>query len=250
MEGRVLTEICCGSLDDALIAQQAGADRIELNSCLQQGGLTPSLGTFIEAKKRLKIPVMVMVRPREAGFDYSGNEIEVMERDAGLFIEHGAEGIVFGFLNSDGTINLKNSQRMMKIIGRAEAVFHRAFDVVPDPFKALDQLIEIGVTRVLTSGQEASVYDGVPLIAELVKYAKGRIQILPGAGIKLGNVQEIIHKTGVSQIHFASIATRFDTSTAGNSKIFFGGAYYPPEDRHTIADLSTMKKIIQKTAKN
>ena len=241
----IIKEVCCGSLDDAILAEEAGADRIELNSCLQQGGLTPSLDTLIEAKKRLKIPVMVMVRPREAGFYYTENEIRVMERDAALFLEHGADGIVFGFLNQDGTINTKMTRRMLKIIGTKQSVFHRAFDVVPDPITALNLLIELGVTRVLTSGQQPSVYDGIPLIRELIGRAAGRIQILPGAGIQLENVREIIQKTGADQIHFASSTIRMDTSASGNPQIFFGGAYYPPEDRYKIADLDSMKKIIE-----
>ncbi len=246
MDKKILTEVCCGSLDDALLAEEAGADRIELNSCLQQGGLTPSLGTLLEVKKRLKIPVMAMVRPREAGFDYTDGEIAVMERDASLFAENGVDGIVFGSLNADGTINRRQSERMMKLIGDRQSVFHRAFDVVPDPFGALDQLIGLGVTRVLTSGQQASVYDGVPLIRELIRYAGEKIEILPGAGIYSGNVREILEKTGANQIHFASVTVRRDTSTSCNPRIFFGGAYYPPEDRHGIADLDSMKKIIEK----
>ncbi|HHW47866.1 MAG TPA: copper homeostasis protein CutC [Clostridiaceae bacterium] len=244
MKQKILIEICCGSLDDALIAEQAGADRIELNSCLLQGGLTPSLGTLIETKKRLKIPVIAMVRPRGAGFCYTDAEVDVMMRDAEIFVNYGADGIVFGFLNADGTIDVKNTERMLKIMGDKEAVFHRAFDVVPDPFIAIDQLIELGVTRVLTSGQEPTAYEGAPLIAELIKYAKGRIQILPGGGITLRNVKDVIRDTGADQIHFTSFATQYDNSTTGNPKIYFGGALYPPEDRYDVADINMVSKII------
>jgi len=246
MKNKILIEICCGSLDDAFVAEKVGADRIELNSCLLQGGLTPSLGTLIEVKERVKIPVVAMVRPRGAGFCYTDAEIDVMMRDAEIFVNHGADGIVFGFLNADGTIDLKNTEKMVKIIGSKEVVFHRAFDVVPDPFKALDQLIELGVTRVLTSGQEPTVYEGAPLIAELIKYAKGRIQILPGGGITLRNVKDVIRDTGADQIHFTSFATHYDYSTTGNSKIYFGGALYPPEDRYEIADIDIVSKIISR----
>jgi len=245
-KNNVLVEICCGSFEDALSAEKSGADRIELNSCLFQGGLTPSLGTFIEVKKRLKIPVMVMVRPRGAGFCYSDEDIQVMHRDAELFIQYGADGIVFGFLNSDGTVDMKNVEKMMEIIGSKQAVFHRAFDVVPDPFKAVDQLAELGVTRIMTSGQEATVFEGVSLIRELVSYSGNRVKILPGGGITLKNVDEIVKATGVDEVHVAAFSVRYDRSTGGNPKIYYGGALYPPEDRYETADRGLIAQIVSK----
>ena len=244
---KILVEICCGSLEDAILAEKSGANRIELNSCLFQGGLTPSLGTFIEVKNRIDIPVMVMIRPRGAGFFYSEDDIRVMIRDAEIFIKNGADGIVFGFLNPDGTVDIKNVEQMVKIAGIKETVFHRAFDVVPDPLKAIDQLADIGITRILTSGQEASVYEGMPLIRELVKYAANKIQIIPGGGITLRNVAEIVNETNSRQIHVAAFSVRYDHSTNGNPKIFYGGALYPPEDRYEIGDSALIAQIVRKS---
>ncbi len=187
----ILVEVYCGSVDDCIEAQAGGADRVELNSAMFFGGLTPSIGTIIEVKKRLDIPVMVMIRPRGGGFCYTETEMAAMEHDTKLAIEYGADGIVFGILHEDGTIDMERCQRIMKIIGDKEAVFHRAFDVTPDPFKAIDQLIELGVDRVLTKGQENRIEEGLGLIKELINYVDGRIEILPG-GVKSFNYKYII----------------------------------------------------------
>ncbi|MCL2571315.1 MAG: copper homeostasis protein CutC [Defluviitaleaceae bacterium] len=240
---RITMEICCGSYEDVVIAEAAGADRVELNSSLFQGGLTPTLGCLIEVKKNTTVPIIAMVRPREAGFFYSKYEYEVMKRDAKLFIEHGADGLVFGFLNPDGTFDKARMKEFTDICHAAgkEAVCHRAFDVTPDPFAALDTLIELKVNRVLTSGQQPSVITGTKLVAELVKYATGRIEILPGAGLDSSNIADFVEKTGVDQVHFAATTLRAETSTAINPSIYFGGALYPREDVITIASGDAIK---------
>jgi copper homeostasis protein len=150
----VLLEICCGSIDDAIEAENGGADRVELCSALFLDGLTPSVGTIQEAKRRLKIPIMGMVRPRGGGFAYSEAEVATMERDAEAAVENGADGVVFGILQSDGRIDIPRCRRIRHLIGKHQAVFHRAFDVTPDPFQALEQLVDLGITRVLTSGKK------------------------------------------------------------------------------------------------
>jgi len=234
---RIAIEICCGSLEDVVIAESAGADRVELNSALFLGGLTPTLGCLMEVKEKVSIPVMTMIRPREAGFFYSDAEYAVMKRDARLFIEHGADGLVFGFLNPDGTLHKARMEaftRMCLDAGK-EAVCHRAFDVTPDPFAALDTLMELNVSRVLTSGQKPSVITGAKLIAELIAYAAGRIEILPGAGLDYENIADFVEKTGADQVHFAAHKLRAETSTALNPHIYFGGALYPREDVVSVA---------------
>jgi len=242
---KILLEICCGSLDDALAAERGGADRVELCSALFLGGLTPSLGAVIEAKARLKIPVMVMIRPRGAGFWYTEPEFAVMERDATLAVDHGADGIVFGILRPDGTIDVERCQRMRRIIGARQAVFHRAFDVTPAPFKALDQLVELGVTRVLTSGQEDSAPEGCELIKRLMDYAGDRIEILPGGGIKLYNLQQVVAVTGCRQVHLTAFRTQADLSTQARPQVTFGGALFPPEDRYEVTDSTLVRRIAE-----
>lgn len=165
MKNALTIEICAGSLDDAIAAEKAGAARIELNSSLFLGGLTPSLGTLILVKKETTLKVMTMVRPRAAGFLYTDGEFKTMKEDARLFVENGADSIVFGRLKQDGSIDEKRCEALIAIAGGKDTVFHRAIDVVPDPLKALDILINLGFTRVLTSGQEPTAYEGMELIA-------------------------------------------------------------------------------------
>lgn len=235
-------EVCCGSIDDAVEAQRAGADRIELNSSLFLGGLTPSLGTIVETKKAVSIPIMVMIRPRSGGFCYTENEIKVMEYDTKVALESGADGIVFGILKDDGTIDEKNCEKIMKLIGEKEAIFHRAFDVVKEPFEALDKLISLGINRVLTKGQQNTFEEGEELLKELISYAKGRIEILPG-GCRPYNVKRIVKELNCDQVHVAAFISRKDNSGATRPNIYFGGALRPVEDSYDIANYEYIKNM-------
>lgn len=233
---KVLLEVCCGSLDDAIEAERGGADRVEICSCLFFGGLTPSIGSVIEAKKRLKIPVIVMVRPRGGGFCYTEPEFAAMQRDAESALAHGADGIVFGILNPDGTVDLDRNRRLREIAAGKQTVFHRAIDVTPDPFVALEQLIDLGFTRVLTSGQQPSVPEGLDLIQRLVERAGDRITVMPGGGIRPHAVADVIAKTGCKEMHVAAWKSQHDASCELRPQVTFGGALYPPENRYEITD--------------
>src|SRR6516165_10789677 len=161
---RVLLEVAVASVEDALAAHKGGADRLELNAALSLGGLTPSLGTLIEVKAAVALPVLVMIRPRPGGFAYGEADFNVMRRDADLALQHGADGIVFGILTADGRVDVDRCGKLVRQTGERAAVFHRAFDVTPDPFAALEQLIDLGFPRVMTSGQEETSYNGAPRI--------------------------------------------------------------------------------------
>ncbi len=239
----ILIEVCCGSVDDAVEAAGGGANRIELNSSLFFGGLTPSLGSVVEAKKRLSIPVMVMIRPRGGGFFYTQGEMDVMRQDAQLAVEYGADGIVFGILHEDGSIDMGRCREILELAKDRETVFHRAFDVIPDPFEALEQLIELGFTRVLTSGQEKTVPEGTELIQKLIVHARNRIEILPGGGIRPYNVRQIAEQTGTRQVHLSAFAQRTDRSVHHRPYITFGGSLHPPEDRYEIIDRSVIQSV-------
>jgi len=234
-------ELCCGSLDDVVQAYKGGADRVELSSALFLGGLTPSIGTLIEAKKRVPLAIMCMVRAREGGFCYTECEYAAMIADAGALLEYGADGIVFGFLKEDGTIDAERCREILKIIGEKESVFHRAIDVTPDVFAALDTLMELGVTRVLTSGQAPAVPQGAEVIKQMVKHAGNRIEILPGGGITLENAARLRSELGVTALHATAHRTAFDRSAQGNPAIYFGGALYPPEDRYLITEAEAVE---------
>jgi len=240
MKHDIKIEVCCGSYEDVLAAKQAGAHRVELNSALFLGGLTPSMGNFLQAMQIPDIEVLPMIRPRSAGFCYSAAEYETMLTDANLFLTHGAPGIVFGFLNADCTVDMARTAALASLAGSKSAVFHRAFDLTPDPYAALEDLIRCGITRVLTSGQAPSVPEGMELIRDLVEKARGRIEILPGAGVRASNIAQIIRYTKVTQIHFSASVKQAEPSGQNNRGLHFGGALYPPED---IIDVTSAAKI-------
>lgn len=240
MTDRVLIEVCCGSVDDAVLAQAGMADRVELNSALFLGGLTPSPAAITLTKEKLDIPVMVMIRPRPGGFCYSDNEMATMIADTRFAVQHGADGIVFGCLMPDGTVDVERCKLLIDHIGDRQAVFHRAFDVIADPFEAMEQLIELGVNRVLTSGCKPTADEGTELISELIKQAGNRIEILPGAGIREHNVKQVLEQTGASQIHISASSTRYDRSTQNNPAIKFGGGPYPPENQYKAVNADSL----------
>lgn len=240
---KFLLEVCCGSVEDVLAAKEGGADRVELNSCLFHGGLTPSVGELIVAKRAVDIPVMTMVRPRQGGFCYTDAEYRTALADAEQLLAHGADGLVFGFLNPDGTLDKARTKELVRLAGKKTKVFHRAIDVAPDWKEMLSQLIELGVDRVLTSGLAPDVFYGVDTIREMVEFAQGAIEILPGAGVNLKNVDRILDATGCGQIHVASFMQRYDTSTQNNRDIFYGGALYPPEDCYDVINGAYIAEI-------
>ena len=243
MSSKILIEVCCGSVDDAVEAERGGADRVELNSAVFLGGLTPSLGSIIEAKNRLNIAVMVMIRPRAGGFCYSQVEMEIMQRDAKLAIEHGADGLVFGILTPDGSVDVERCRRIIELAQDRQTVFHRAFDVTPNPLKALDQLIDIGFSRVLTSGQEKTAPEGAELIGKLIVHAGDRIEILPGAGLRAHNVRTFVEQTKAKQVHFSAFGQRRDSSMQHRPHVTFSGAAPLPEDRYDLVDHNIIQSI-------
>jgi copper homeostasis protein len=242
---KILLEVCCGSLDDAIQAELGEADRIELCSALFLGGLTPSAGTIIEARRRLRIPFLAMVRPRAGGFCYSAPEMDVMVRDTENAIELGADGVVFGILKENGTIDIERSRQIRERIGNHQAVFHRAFDVTPDPFRALEELIDLGITRVLTSGQQNAAPDGAELIRQLIERANGRIEILPGGGLRVHSLEEFVAKTGCVQVHLAAPAVQYDNSTLARPWVTFGAALYPSEIRYEVTDRRIVETVVK-----
>ena len=243
---KILVEVCCGSADDVIEAYKAGADRVELNSNLFHGGLTPTIGSLLVAKRKTGMKIMTMVRPREGGFCYTDTEFTVAVEDAGQLLKNGSDGLVFGFLREDGTVDDRRTAILADIALSAgkEAVFHRAIDVVPDWKEALDVLIDLHITRVLTSGQEPDVFYGTETVREMIEYAAGRIEILPGAGITQKNVRRIIDATGTNQIHIAAHRQLADTSVSNNRSIFYGGCLYPREDLFNMTDRETIHTII------
>ena len=189
---------------------------------IELGGLTPSLGLAAESSKATRLPIMAMVRPRSGGFYYEESEFEGMVRDVQMFSDLGLAGVVFGILNSDSTVDVTRTQRLVHAAGQMETVFHRAFDATPDADAALDSLIECGVTRVLTSGQKPTALEGWAAIKRLRERSRGRIEILPGSGLTADNVAEFVTQTGVSQVHLTAFTSNVDASMEGVSLSFNG----------------------------
>jgi copper homeostasis protein len=188
---------------------------------------------------------MTMIRPREGGFCYTAAEFSVCMEDAKALLAAGADGLVFGFLHEDGRIDLERTRALTQLALDAgkEAVFHRAIDVVPDWREAIDQLAALSVTRILTSGQEPDVSYGTDTVRQMIAYARGRIQILPGAGITLKNAARIVQETGTDQIHVAVHRSMWDRSVENKRAIYYGGCLYPPEDRFSMIDREAIRSI-------
>jgi copper homeostasis protein len=195
---RPSVEVVACSVDDALAAEAAGADRIELCSSIEVGGLTPSIGLAAEVLSRCSIRVVAMVRPRPGGFLYSESELLTMERDADSLVRAGVQGLVLGVLRESGTVDGEACGRFGQDV---ERVFHRAFDLTPDPLEALDALAELGFTRVLTSGHAATALEGAVELRNLLIRADGRVQVMAGGGVRASNVAQLVSASGVEHIH-------------------------------------------------
>ena len=240
---RDLFEVCAGSVQDCINAQLGGADRVELNSALHLGGLTPSLAMLKLVKEKTSLKVICMDRPRAAGFCYDDVEIETMFEDAKILLENGADGISFGFLNSDATINVTETKKMVELIHQyqKEAVFHRAFDCVDDPMHAIKQLIDCGVDRILTSGLQPTALQGSSVIAKLQSEFGNQIELLAGSGINANNIRALKEQTGLHQFHGSCKEWCKDpTTTVGNVSY----AYHESDDYDCVS-LEKVRSIVQ-----
>jgi len=202
----VTLEACVDSVESALSAQAGGADRVELCDNLLEGGTTPSAGLIALCCERLRIPVHVLVRPRGGDFVYSDVECDVMRRDIAVARQHGAAGVVFGVLLPDGAIDVPRTRELVAAARPLAVTFHRAFDFTADPDEALDDLIALGVDRLLTSGQAPKASEGTGTLARLVRRAAGRIAIAAGGGLSEENVLQVVEQSGVSEVHVRATA--------------------------------------------
>ena len=190
-------------------AVEGGADRVELCANLAEGGTTPSYAHIKKCREAFDIPLFPIIRPRGGDFLYTKDEFEIMKNDIKLCKDLGCEGIVIGLLNMDGTIDLARTSELIELAYPLDVTFHRAFDRCKDPFEALEELIEIGCQRILTSGQQLSVGSGqsavnskaVDLIAELNAKADDRIIIMPGSGVRKENIKMLAENTGCTEFH-------------------------------------------------
>ncbi|TIN92297.1 MAG: copper homeostasis protein CutC [Mesorhizobium sp.] len=231
-----LIEICVEGIDGLLAAQEAGADRVELCASLVEGGITPSLGTVRAALNQATVPFHVMVRPRGGDFLYSDTEYHSMLADVAALRDLGVPGVVYGCLNADGTIDERRMGELTEAAGPLNVTCHRAFDMTRDPSEALEALIRCKVGRVLTSGQRDTAIEGLPLLAELVRQAGGRIIILGCGGLDLGNIAEVRGKTGLAEMHFAALKEVPSAMRYRNPRVGMGGSDLDREYRNILTD--------------
>ncbi len=217
-----LLEVCCADIESVLAAKAGGADRIELCSGLECGGLTPSIGLVRKALELIPGKVNVLIRPRSGDFLYTPEELELIEEDIRAVSEAGAAGIVFGALTSDGELDMEVMRRMIAVSRPASFTLHRAFDVVKHPLESLERALDLGVDRILTSGGANSAVNGIATLRQLVKNADGRLKILAGAGVSAKNVEEIIRSTGVDEVHASCKHNIPSEMTFRNSAVSMG----------------------------
>lgn len=241
----MIVEVCVDSVESAAAAQQGGADRVELCAALIEGGITPSLGSMEAARRRLTIGINMMVRPRGGDFLYSDLEFEIMCADIEMAKRSGANGVVIGLLNADGSVDLTRTLRLVDLARPLSVTFHRAFDMSSDPFAALEALVSLGVDRVLTSGQEASAGDGIELLRGLVTRAAGRIVIMPGGGIHERNIERVVRETGAREVHVTGTRSVESGMRFRNTRCFMGGELRPPEFSQTIIDAARVQALVR-----
>lgn len=236
-------EVVVYNIDSALKAQEGGADRIELCDSPGDGGNTPSYGVVEALRQHITLDIYAMVRPRGGDFLYSNYEFFAMQHDILQFKKLSVDGVVFGILNPDGTIDKKRCKSLIDLARPLKVTIHRAFDMTRDPFEALEDCIEVGFDRILTSGQKTKAIEAVDLIAALVKKANGRISIMPGSGVNESNVVELVSKTGVQEIHFSASTVKDSEMQFQNRTIAGLGSEPGAEYRLRTVNVQTIKNI-------
>lgn len=205
---KLIIEIASSDHATTLSAVEGGADRIELCANLAEGGTTASYGTIKKCREDFKVELYPIIRPRGGDFLYSPSEIYIMQEDIKRCRQLGCDGIVIGLLKEDGSIDRKNTSLLVELAYPMGVTFHRAFDRCKDPFQAMEELIELGCERILTSGQKPSVADGADLVRELNEKAAGRIIIMPGSGVRKENIKWLYENTGCTEFHSSLRAKR------------------------------------------
>ena len=239
-------EICVESTAGMRAAREAGADRVELCANLVEGGTTPSLGAIRAARAVPDLRLHVMIRPRGGDFLYDEDEIGQMLADIVTAKVEGADGVVFGLLLPDGRIDAGRTARLIEAARPMAVTFHRAFDLAEDPKAALDTLIDLGVERLLTSGQEDNAFKGAGLIRELIHRADGRIIVMPGGGITIGNARAVARQTGCREMHFAALESSASLMRFRRGGIPMGGTAPADEYGRTITNIATIRAIMER----
>ena len=244
----MIYEICVDSVAGVRAAKAGGADRVELCGDLLEGGTTPSLGMIRQARTIAGIGLNVIIRPRGGDFLFDDDEYRVMEADIDTAKAEGADGVVIGLLTADGRVDARRTRELITRARPLSVTFHRAFDMTPDPFEALEALIALGVDRVLTSGQEATVLEGLPLITELVRRAGERTVIMPGGGITPRNAERIVRAVQPREMHFAALESAASGMQYRRDHVFMGGELRPPEYDRLVTSATLIQSVMAKAS--
>ena len=237
-------EVCAYSIESCRAALAAGANRVELCAAMYDGGTTPSAGAIQMAREILRgIELFVMVRPRGGDFLYSPDEFEQMRREIAFIKTMGADGIVLGVLTESGEVDVARTRELVQLAAPMKVTFHRAFDMVKDVHKALEDVVTAGCYRILTSGQKNTVEEGLQVLEELVQQANGRIRLMAGSGVNAGNALKIA-STGVDALHLSGKSTRDSKMTYRNPDVFMGGVPGIPEYEIVYGNADKIKKVI------
>jgi len=220
----IALEVCANSVTSAIAAQNGGAIRVELCENLKEGGTTPSFGQILMTRKLLHIKLYVLIRPRPGDFLYNDLDFDIMMADVRNCIEAGCDGIVVGILNADGTIDKKRNGELVRLAKQwgLGVTFHRAFDMCADMYQALEDIIELGFERILTSGGKTTAMEGANTINHLVEQAAGRITIMAGSGVSENNAADLVHFTGVHEIHSSARSRHQSEMEYKNDRILMG----------------------------
>ena len=235
-------EVCAYSLESCLTAQTAGAGRIELCGGRAEGGTTPSAGLIQLARQHLTIPLYIMIRPRGGDFLYTVTELAVMKADIEIAKTMGADGIVLGLLQVDGRVDANRTRQLVELAYPLPVTFHRAFDMTRDPLEALDAVIQTGVVRILTSGQQPTAEAGLPLLRQLVQQAAGQIEIMAGAGVNATNARALV-EAGVDALHLSGSITH-DSPMAYRQPAVSMASAVPGEYDRLEADEAKIRSVI------
>ncbi|WP_207515759.1 copper homeostasis protein CutC [Longitalea luteola] len=237
-----ILEVCAFNLPSAVIAEKAGARRVELCENPADGGTTPSYGTIKLTREKIGIALYPIIRPRGGNFFYDEDEFAVIKQDILLCKQLGCDGISTGVHKQNGEIDTERLKRIVEWAYPMGVTCHRVFDATPDPLQALEEIIDCGCERILTSGQQSTAPEGMALLGQLVQQAAGRIIIMPGAGVRSGNIQTLIDGTGATEFHTSARITAPDPVTFRNPAITDAGPWY-------IANEEELRKILDVLAK-
>ncbi|MCX6232166.1 MAG: copper homeostasis protein CutC [Bacteroidetes bacterium] len=241
----MLLEVCANSVESAIAAGKGGAQRVELCDNIYEGGTTPSYGTIALARKHLSIDLHVIIRPRGGDFLYSSNELEIMKQDIIAAKNLGADAVVFGMLTPEGKIDKAACRYLLQAAYPMRCTFHRAFDMVSDPFTALEDIIDLGFDTLLTSGLQPKAFEGIPMLKKLVEQAADRISIMPGSGITEENIRDIAIQTKAKAFHVSLRKKQESNMLFRNSDIRMGGIAGISEYEKSITDEMRVKAVVE-----